>query len=158
MGHQQIKKYVRSENKWAKLKQNSDFTDVGMGIHCEAPTPTLFYFSFGPPLPMFLTNFFFCIQKTVFFIWNGEDRYSPSCPFSSFPTLFFPNQGSRNEAELQHLCPDNTKLADPNQVHTDGCHSLTWNPGLDCKMPAKRCSFNSGTVLATPKRASSHLS
>lgn len=65
MGHQQIKKKVRSENKWAKLKQNSDFTDIGMGIHCEVPTPTLFYFSFGLSLPMFLSNFFY-IQKKGF--------------------------------------------------------------------------------------------
>lgn len=38
---------------------------------------------------MFLSNFFFCIQNNVFFSWNEEHRYSPSCPFSSFPTLFF---------------------------------------------------------------------
>lgn len=74
-------------------------TDIRMGIHCEAPTPTLFYFSFCPSLTMFLSNFFFCIQKNVFFSWNGEDRYSPSCPFTFFPTLF-PHQVRRNEAEL----------------------------------------------------------
>lgn len=62
-------------------------TDIEMGIHCEAPTPTLFYFCFSPSLPMFLSSFF-CIQKDVFFSWNGEDRYCPTGPFSSFPILF----------------------------------------------------------------------
>lgn len=132
-------------------------TDIGMGIHCEAPTPTLFYLSFCPSLPMFLSNFFFCIQKNVFFSWKGGDRYSPFWPFTSFSTFFFPHQVSRNESELQHYCPNNTKLADSNQVHTDGYHSLTWNPGVYCKLSAIRCSFSSGVVLATLKRVYSHL-
>lgn len=105
-------------NKRAKLKQNIGFTDIGMGIPYEAPTSTLF--SFAPSPPMFLSNSSVYVQREVFFLWNGEDRYSLPCPSSSFPTLF--SKVSRNAAGLQHLCPKQHKAG----RHQPGTHRQWW--------------------------------
>lgn len=41
-----------TNKKICKVRKQGGKTDIGMGIHCEAPTPTLFYFSFHHSLPV----------------------------------------------------------------------------------------------------------
>lgn len=113
-------------------------TDIRMGIHCEAPTPALFYFCFSPSLTMFLSSFF-CIQKNVFFSWNGEDRYGPTCPLALSPLFSKPSQ--QKWGRTSALVPKQHK-AGRSQPSARGYHSLTWNPGLYCKLPAMRYFFN----------------
>lgn len=145
-------------NKCAKLKQNICFTAIGMGIPCEAPKSSSFYFSLVPPRVS--QQFHLVDIKEGFLPLKQRRLIFSSLSFQLLPHSFLQTKSAETRQDFSTCAQGNTKLADTNQAHTDsgGSQSLMLNPGLYCKWPEMWFSFNPGFALATLKYAYSHLS
>ena len=141
-------------NKWAKLKQNIGFMDIGMGIPCEAPTSTSFYFSLVPPHVS--QQFLLVYSKEGFSSSETEKTDILLLVPPALSPLVFPNQVSRNKAGLQHLCPKQRKAG----RHQPSAHRQWWmsQPHMKCRtilqiacnevlLQLRFCIFNIETCL-----------
>lgn len=106
-------------NKCAKLKQNIGFTAIGMGIPCETPKSSQFYFSLVPP---HVSHQFHLVDLKAGFLPLKWRRLILLPVLPSLSPLFFPNQVSRSKAGLQHLCPRQHKAS----RHQSSTHRQWW--------------------------------
>lgn len=88
---------------------------------------------FWPFPPHVSQQYLLPYSKDCFPLLKWRNRYFHSCPFSFSPTLFFQTKTELKWGRTSALVSKKHK-AGRSQPSAHGCHSLTWNPGLYCKL------------------------